>query len=169
MLLNEREKKSASTGIPHRRWLIAFLLAFGVLVNYFDRVNLSVAKQGLEHDFGISNVMFGYLLSAYNWTYAALQLPMGVLLDRFGVQAIGRISAILWSVACFAGAFSPGVKAFFGSRLLLGVGEVFHRDRHAANRNNSDPLWMAIQFCNDRRCQLCVFPRVLFPLPQPQR
>jgi len=123
MLLNEWETRSSSKGIPHRRWLIAFLLAFGVLVNYFDRVNLSVAKQALERDFGIDNVAFGYLLSGYNWTYAALQLPMGVLLDRFGVQAIGRISAILWSLACFAGAFSPGVKAFFGSRLLLGVGE----------------------------------------------
>jgi sugar phosphate permease len=109
--------------MPRRRWLIAFLLAFGVLVNYFDRVNLSVAKEALEKDFGIGNIGFGYLLSAYNWTYAALQLPTGVLLDRFGVQAIGRSSAILWSVACFAGAFSPGVKTFFGSRLLLGIGE----------------------------------------------
>jgi ACS family D-galactonate transporter-like MFS transporter len=123
MLLNEWETKRSSRGIPHRRWLIAFLLAFGVLVNYFDRVNLSVAKEALEKDFGIGNITFGYLLSAYNWTYAALQLPMGVLLDRFGVQAIGRMSAILWSLACFAGAFSPGVRAFFGSRLLLGVGE----------------------------------------------
>ncbi len=93
MLINELEEKRSSKGVPHRRWMIAFLLAFGVLVNYFDRVNLSVAKQALERDFGISNIVFGYLLSAYNWTYAALQLPMGVLLDRFGVQAIGRISA----------------------------------------------------------------------------
>src|SRR5580698_393716 len=123
MLLHESDDKPASTGIPRRRWLIAFLLAFGVLVNYFDRVNLSVAKQGLVHDFGIDNVGFGYLLSAYNWTYAALQLPMGVLLDRFGVQAVSRISAIIWSLACFAGAFAPGVRTFFGSRLLLGVGE----------------------------------------------
>jgi len=123
MLISELEEKHSGKGIPNRRWLIAFLLAFGVLVNYFDRVNLSVAKQALEKDFGIDNIGFGYLLSAYNWTYAALQLPMGVLLDRFGVQAIGRMSAIIWSLACFAGAFAPGIRTFFGSRLLLGVGE----------------------------------------------
>ena len=123
MLINELEEKRSGKRVPNRRWLIAFLLAFGVLVNYFDRVNLSVAKQALENDFGITNIGFGYLLSAYNWTYAALQLPMGVLLDRFGVQAIGRISAFIWSLACFAGAFAPGVRTFFGSRLLLGVGE----------------------------------------------
>jgi MFS transporter, ACS family, D-galactonate transporter len=119
----QSDAKQEITAIPRRRWLIAFLLAFGVLVNYFDRVNLSVAKQALERDFGIDNIVFGYLLSAYNWTYAALQIPIGVLLDRFGVEVVGRISAILWSLACFAGAYSPGVKAFFGSRLLLGVGE----------------------------------------------
>jgi MFS family permease len=99
------------------------VLGFGVLVNYFDRVNLSVAKQALEKDFGMSNVVFGYLLSAYNWTYALLQLPTGVLLDRLGVQTIGRISALIWTAACFAGAISPGLKSFFGSRLLLGIGE----------------------------------------------
>lgn len=109
--------------IPRRRWLIAFVLGFGVLVNYFDRVNLSVAKDALQKDFGISNVVFGYLLSAYNWTYATLQLPSGVLLDRFGVETIGRISALIWTVACFGGAFSPGLKSFFASRLVLGVGE----------------------------------------------
>jgi MFS transporter, ACS family, D-galactonate transporter len=114
---------AGSKSVPRRRWLIAILLACGVLINYFDRVNLSVAKQALEKDFGIGNIGFGYLLSAYNWTYAALQLPTGVLLDRFGVQTIGRISSIIWSLACFWGAFSPGAKTFFASRLLLGVGE----------------------------------------------
>ena len=102
---------------------MATVLGFGVLVNYFDRVNLSVAKEALTKEFGLSNVSFGYLLSAYNWTYAALQLPSGVLLDRFGVQMVGRISAIIWSLACLGGALAPGAGTFFGSRLLLGVGE----------------------------------------------
>src|SRR5579875_1248258 len=106
--------------IPRRRWLMAAVLGFGVLVNYFDRVNLSVAKEALTHEFGISNVTFGYFLSAYNWTYAGLQLPTGVLLDRLGVQTIGRISALIWSLACLGGALSPGGRSFFLSRLLLG-------------------------------------------------
>ncbi|MBV8831389.1 MAG: MFS transporter [Acidobacteriaceae bacterium] len=110
-------------GVPHRRWLIAGLLGFGVLVNYFDRVNLSVAKEALTKDFHITNVGFGYLLTAYNWTYAALQLPTGVMLDRLGVQIVGRLSALIWALACFGAAFSPGIKTFFASRLLLGIGE----------------------------------------------
>jgi len=99
------------------------LLGVGVLVNYFDRVNLSVAREALHSEFGVSTVAFGYISSAFNWTYAALQLPMGVLLDHFGVRTLGRIGAILWSVASFGAAFSPGTRTFFSMRLLLGMGE----------------------------------------------
>jgi ACS family D-galactonate transporter-like MFS transporter len=109
--------------IPRRRWGMALLLGFGVLVNYFDRVNLSVSQDALHNAFGISTVMFGYLLSAYSWTYAALQLPSGVILDRFGVKLVGRIGTFLWSVASFGAAISTGLTGFLGARLLLGVGE----------------------------------------------
>jgi len=109
--------------IPRRRWGIALLLGFGVLVNYFDRVNLSVSRDALQDAFGISAVMFGYLSSAYNWTYALLQLPSGLLLDRFGVRRVGIVSTIIWSVASFAAALSGGIGALFASRLLLGIGE----------------------------------------------
>jgi ACS family D-galactonate transporter-like MFS transporter len=109
--------------IGGRRWKIAWLLGFGVLVNYFDRVNLSVSHAALYASFGISDVVFGYLSSAYNLTYAMCQLPVGVLLDRFGVRRVGRISALMWSVASFAAAVTPSIGGFFGARLLLGVGE----------------------------------------------
>jgi ACS family D-galactonate transporter-like MFS transporter len=68
-------------------------------------------------------VTFGFLLSAYSWTYAALQLPAGLILDRFGVKLVGRIGTLLWSVASFAAAISTGLTGFLGARLLLGVGE----------------------------------------------
>jgi len=99
------------------------LLGFGVLVNYFDRVNLSVCKDALHAEFGISVVTFGYLLSAYNWTYCLLQLPVGVILDRFGVPRVGRVSTFLWSVACFGAAAATGIGGLFASRFLLGIGE----------------------------------------------
>src|SRR5438094_8481953 len=112
-----------SEKIPRRRWRIAVLLGIGVLVNYFDRVNLSVSYEALSREFGLTTVAFGYLLSAYSWTYAICQIPSGALLDRFGVKKIGRISTLLWSIASFAAAASTGVSQFFSSRLLLGVGE----------------------------------------------
>jgi ACS family D-galactonate transporter-like MFS transporter len=109
--------------IPRKRWFIALLLGFGVLVNYFDRVNLSVSQDALHQSFGISTVTFGYLLSAYSWTYALMQLPSGLLLDRFGVRLVSRAGSILWSIASFSAALATGVGSFFAARLLLGIGE----------------------------------------------
>src|SRR5712672_2627317 len=109
--------------IPKRRWGMALLLGFGVLVNYFDRVNLSVSRDALQASFGISAVMFGYLSSAYNWPYAILQMPSGLLLDRFGVRRVGIISTMIWSVASFAAAISTEVGGLLAARFLLGIGE----------------------------------------------
>jgi MFS transporter, ACS family, D-galactonate transporter len=114
---------TSTSGVPRRRWGIALLLGFGVLVNYFDRVNLSVSQQALTDTFGISAVTFGYLSSFYNWPYAALQLPCGLLLDRFGVRRVGRISTIIWSIASFAAALATRIEALFAARFLLGIGE----------------------------------------------
>ncbi len=106
-----------------RRWRIAWLLGIGVLINYFDRVNLSIAQAALHRDFGVGTILFGYLLGAYNWTYASIQLPVGIILDRFGVKLTSRVSIFLWSVASFAASVSRSIPWFFASRLLLGIGE----------------------------------------------
>ncbi len=112
-----------SAAVPRRRWRIAFLLALGVLVSFFDRINLSVSRDALHVSFGLSLIAFGYLSSAFSWTYAAAQMPAGVLLDKWGVRRVGRVSSLLWSVATFAAAVAPGLGWFFGARLLLGVSE----------------------------------------------
>jgi ACS family D-galactonate transporter-like MFS transporter len=106
-----------------RRWRIAALLGIGVIINFFDRVNLSVAITPLKSEFGLSTVAIGYLLSTYSWTYVLLQLPSGPVLDRYGVKPVIRISALLWSVASFATGVARGFTAIISARLLLGVAE----------------------------------------------
>lgn len=126
--MNDQDSFSARNpahpvGLARRRWRIAWLLGIGVLVNFFDRVNLSVSHDSLIAAFGISDVAFGYLSSSYNWTYALCQLPIGVVLDKLGVRRVGRVGTFIWSAASFAASAAPNLNAFFGARLLLGVGE----------------------------------------------
>jgi len=109
--------------LPRRRWRIAFLLSVGVLVNFFDRINLSVSRDALHEAFGLSLVGFGYLSSAFSWTYAVMQMPAGVLLDRWGVRRVGRMSTLLWSLSSFAAAVAPGLSWFFAARFVLGISE----------------------------------------------
>ena len=106
-----------------RRWRIALLLGLGVIVTYFDRINLSVSLQALQASFGISLVAFAYLSSAFSWTYGAMQVPAGLLLDRFGIKKVGRAGTFLWSCATFAAALSTGFTSLFAARMVLGVAE----------------------------------------------
>lgn len=110
-------------GVPGRRWRIGGVLALGVLINYFDRVALPVAVPQLQHDFALNAGQIGLLLSAFAWSYGGLQIPIGMVLDRFGVKGIGRLSAGLWGLASAITALATGYWSLFVGRLLLGIAE----------------------------------------------
>jgi MFS family permease len=105
------------------RWRIGGLLGVGVLINYFDRISLSVAAPQLQQDFGLSSIDMGLLLSAFFWSYALLQIPAGVALDRFGVTRLGRWSGFLWAVASALAAGAGGFMSMLVARVLLGAAE----------------------------------------------
>ena len=52
-------------GIPRRRWGIGALLGMGVLINYIDRIGLSVAAPQIKDVFHLSAVELGLLFSAF--------------------------------------------------------------------------------------------------------
>jgi Sugar phosphate permease len=105
------------------RWGIAVLLFFGVLINYFDRTNLSVTAGPLKTAFHLSGGEVGIVLSSFLWSYALMQIPAGLLLDRIGVKWIVRIATWLWAAACLMTAVVSGTGLLILSRLLLGVAE----------------------------------------------
>ena len=109
--------------VGRRRWVIGLLLGVGILINYFDRVNISVAAPQLQQEFGLTPTDLGLLFSAFFWSYALLQVPVGMVLDRFGVMNVSRLGAFLWGVASGVVAFATGFGTIFGARVLLGVAE----------------------------------------------
>ena len=109
--------------VPGRRWSIGVLLGAGVLVNYIDRINLSVAAPQLQHEFGLSAEQLGLLFSAFFWSYSLLQVPGGMVLDRFGVTRVGRWGAFLWAIASTITAVAGGFGGILAARVLLGVAE----------------------------------------------
>ena len=109
--------------IPRRRWGIAVLLGASVLINYFDRLNLSVAGPQLSIELHLDPLTLGFLFSAFNWSYAVLQIPSGMLLDRVGVTWVGRVGILLWGIASAITAMAGGYVGIFVARLLLGAAE----------------------------------------------
>jgi sugar phosphate permease len=109
--------------IPKRRWGIGALLGMGVLINYIDRIGLSVAAPQIKDMYNLSAVELGLLFSAFAWSYSLLQIPVGMVLDRFGPTRVGRWGAFLWGVASTITAFSSGFAGIFAARILLGIAE----------------------------------------------
>jgi ACS family D-galactonate transporter-like MFS transporter len=105
------------------RWSIAFLIAIGVIVNYFDRINMSIALPLLKEEFNLTPGQMGIFLSAFAWSYAILQIPVGPLLDKIGVKWVTRVGTMIWTVACLLTAVANGWGLIILSRVLLGVGE----------------------------------------------
>jgi ACS family D-galactonate transporter-like MFS transporter len=114
---------TSNKGIPRRRWGIGALLGAGVLVNYIDRIGLSVAGPEIQKMFALTPIEMGLLFSAFAWSYSLLQIPVGMVMDRFGPTRVGRWGAFLWGVASVITAFSSGFAGIFAARILLGIAE----------------------------------------------
>jgi ACS family D-galactonate transporter-like MFS transporter len=108
-----------------RRWSIVCLLSLGTIIAYVDRANLSVAlaDQGFVREFNLTNNDRGLLNSAFFWAYAVLQIPAGILVDRFGVKFPFAIGCCAWSLVSALGGVVTSGSQLLGLRILLGVGE----------------------------------------------
>jgi MFS family permease len=98
------------------------LLSISLLVNYVDRGNLSIAAPLLKKELGISATQLGILLSAFFWTYTALQFAGGWIVGRFEVNLVLAGGYLLWSAATAATGIAQGFLTLLMMRLLLGVG-----------------------------------------------
>jgi ACS family glucarate transporter-like MFS transporter len=105
-----------------RAWIVVFLFTLAV-INYMDRVALSVASQPIAKEFGLSPVDLGFLFSAFLWTYLLCLLPIGALVDKVGPKTVNAVGIGLWSLATVATGLSWSYASLVGTRLAMGAGE----------------------------------------------
>jgi len=105
-----------------RGWIGLFLFTLA-MINYVDRVALSVAAKPIAEEFGLSPVAMGYLFSSFLWTYLLCLIPMGILVDRFGSKAINAAGITLWSAATMMTGAAWSFASLVATRLAMGIGE----------------------------------------------
>lgn len=96
-----------------------------VAINYVDRGNLSIAAatKTFRSDVHVNDQDLGALFSAFFFTYAACQIFIGWVIDRFSVYAVYTLSFIVWSAATIATGLAGGFAGLLALRLVLGAGE----------------------------------------------
>ncbi|MBO0934800.1 MFS transporter [Fibrella aquatilis] len=105
------------------RYGMLFLVFVNVVINYLDRANLSVAATTMSGDLQLSPAQLGWVFSAFGWSYALLQIPGGLIADRFSPRILYAFCLVTWSLVTVGQGFVRGFTALFGLRLATGAFE----------------------------------------------
>lgn len=109
--------------IAWRRIACVFLpFAAGYYLSYLFRTINALIASHLSSDIGLGTADLGLLTSVYFLVFAAAQIPVGILLDRFGPRRVQ--SALLLIAAAGAGLFavSTGFLSLLIARAMIGLG-----------------------------------------------
>ncbi len=105
-----------------RRWLAwASLIAVFLFVNV-HRLSTAVLSEELTAAFGVTASQLGTLHASFFVIYATIQIPTGMLADRYGARFVGTAGAITLSVGAIGFALSDGYLLAFLSRSVIGLG-----------------------------------------------
>lgn len=107
----------------NKRYQILGLVFISVVINYLDRSNISVAAKALSEDLDLDKIKMGLIFSAFGWTYASLQIPGGILVDKIKARVLYAIILTLWSVATLLQGLVNSFSALVGLRASIGVFE----------------------------------------------
>ena len=105
------------------RWAIVGLLFTASMINYMDRATVSFALPLISKELSLGPMTKGVLLSAFFWSYALMQIPIGYLVDRVNLRWLYAGAFTLWSVAQGLTGLAGGLTTLVLFRALLGIGE----------------------------------------------
>ena len=106
-----------------KRWGSIALLFSAAVINFIDRGSISVALPLIASELNFSPSAQGTLLSAFFWSYAMMQIPLGWAVDRFDTKWVYAGAFALWSVACGLTGFAGSLITLTVVRMILGIGE----------------------------------------------
>ncbi len=101
-------------------WFIWGLGALFYLMGFFQRVAPAVLTDVLMRDFGIGAAALGNLSAVYFYSYAAMQIPTGIIADVWGARRLLTVGAIVAGCGTVLFALAPGIIWANLGRLLIG-------------------------------------------------
>lgn len=105
------------------RWVIVGLIFFATLINYIDRLTISVLAPIITKELNLTNTEFGGIATWFLLAYTISQALSGKLYDRIGIKKGFTVSIIVWSLAAMATAWASGIRSLSACRFVLGLGE----------------------------------------------
>jgi len=105
------------------RWGILGLFSLLYLISYIDRGITSVVAPEIMAELGLTLTDMGLVLAAFTWAYAAGQVPVGWMGDRFGPKIVLSVIILMISASVSMTGAAIGFLTLLASRVFLGLGE----------------------------------------------
>jgi len=105
------------------RWAIVALLFYSTTIVYFDRVILGILAPYITVEIGWSEQEYGYVVFAFQLTYAIGPLFIGYVIDKLGTRWGLSLAVIIWGIASVSHAAARSWLGFAFARLGLGIGQ----------------------------------------------
>ena len=109
--------------IPRLRWIIAALLFLSTMINYADRLALSIVSRDLRTEFHMNEQAYSYVITFFFVAYAIMYAGSGYLVDRLGTRRGFAVFVATWSVAAMLHALVRGTWSLGWARFPLGLSE----------------------------------------------
>ena len=107
----------------HVRWGIIGMVFLATLINYIDRLTVSVLSPVITAELKLTNLEYASVGTWFLLAYTISQGVSGRMYDRVGTKRGFAISIVVWSVAAMLHAGARGLGSLSGFRFLLGLGE----------------------------------------------
>ena len=123
--VNTRVFSDTSTRFTVRgvRWWIVGLVFLATLINFIDRLTISILGPVITTQLGLTNLQFASITTSFLIAYTVSQGFSGKLYDRIGARLGFTLSISVWSIAACAHAFARGFLSLSCLRFILGLGE----------------------------------------------
>ncbi len=105
------------------RWIIVLLLFLVYMINYLDRVALSITVPMIEKDLALNAEQFGIIFGSFFFGYAVFNFIGGLAVDKFGATLVMGLAVGLWSLFCGLTAVATGFYSMLVLRVLFGMAE----------------------------------------------
>ncbi len=118
-----QDESVGDAAVRSAAWHVIPLLAFGYVVSYIDRSNISFAALTMNRDLGLSATTFGFVAGTFYIGYCLFEVPSNLALQRFGARRwLARIM-ITWGLAAAGTSLTQGPVSLSCFRFLTGACE----------------------------------------------
>jgi MFS family permease len=126
LLDSEHQRKpSGLAGVSPVGLASWFLGAMFFFYAWVLRVSPSVMVEQLMRDFAVSGAVLGNLSACYFYSYMAMQMPVGIAVDRWGARRVLSLAVLVTGAGCLIFAYAPNLATAYLGRTMIGAGAAF--------------------------------------------